>query len=75
VRLFEEVIVHTKNGTSIAGSLRRRHGRWLVLAQARLLDGTGPPVKLDGDVSIPREQVDFAQRAAPPSPDPDRRTS
>lgn len=69
MRLFEEVIVHTKNGTSIAGSLRRRHGRWVVLSGARLLDGRSPPVKLDGDVSIPREQIDFAQRAAAPDPE------
>lgn len=62
MRLFDTVVVHTKTGQSIRGAVRRKRRPWIVLADAVLLDGQAEPVKLDGDVFIPSDNVDFAQR-------------
>jgi hypothetical protein len=62
VRVFDSVVLHTKTGQSIRGTVRRQRGRWVVLSHAVLLDGQAEPVDLDGDVLVPRENVDFAQR-------------
>jgi hypothetical protein len=62
VRLLDEVVVHTKTGQSIRGSVRRRRRPWVVLANAVLLDGSRDPTALDGDVIIPTDNIDFAQR-------------
>ena len=62
MKMFDEVVLHTKTGASIRGAVRRSAGRWIVLTRATLLDGTAEPVALDGDVIVPRENVDFAQR-------------
>ena len=66
--MFDEVVLHTKTGKSVRGVLRRRHGRWLVLINAVLLDGSGEPIPLDGDVIIPRDNLDFAQRTTKGAP-------
>jgi len=62
VRLFDQIVVHTKTGQSIRGAVRRRRRPWIILADAVLLDGSAEPVPLDGDVIIPVANVDFAQR-------------
>jgi len=63
MRVFDEVVVHTKSGQSIRGAVRRKRRPWLILANATLLpDGSAEAVSLDGDVIIPHANVDFAQR-------------
>jgi hypothetical protein len=62
VRLLDTYVVHTKTGQSIRGAVRRKRGAWVVLANAVLLDGQREAITLDGDVSIPRDNIDFAQR-------------
>jgi hypothetical protein len=54
------VIVHTKSGSSIKGLKAAVYDDCIVLRDAVLLEPEAQ-VLLDGDVPIPRENVDFMQ--------------
>lgn len=61
VRYASTVIVNLKTGGAIQGALIEDRGEVLALKHATLLQPAKPPVKVDGEVLIERENVDFVQ--------------
>jgi len=55
------VVVNTRTERAFRGVLWRMRGAFLVLRNAELLKGRGETVPVDGEVVIPRENVDFIQ--------------
>jgi hypothetical protein len=55
------VVINLKSGQAVDGYLIRRRGSLLFIRDAQLLEGTGDPVPLDGEVIIDRAEVDFIQ--------------
>lgn len=58
------VIVATKSGKDFRGILWDRHGEYLVLRDAELLQGQGrttTATKIDGELVIERANVDYIQ--------------
>jgi hypothetical protein len=55
------VIVSSKSGNDFRGVLWRQEGRYLVLRNAELLRTREAPLPVDGEVVIPRENVEFIQ--------------
>lgn len=60
LRLKNRVRVHTTAGDTLEGVVLRDRGGWVVLADCSRVAGDGP-VKLSGDVWVPRERVRFVQ--------------
>lgn len=56
-----EVIVNTKTELAFRGVLWQRRWGYLVLRTAQMLRDRGEPVKMDGEVAIPAQNVDFIQ--------------
>lgn len=54
------VVVHTRNGSSIRGVLAGTYQDALVLTAAALLSGN-ETIPIDGDVTVPRGNVDWIQ--------------
>lgn len=65
VALFRRVLVNLKSGKAIRGVLVQERGGLLELRDAELLEGTAPPVRLDGSVFVERSNIDFAQALGP----------
>jgi hypothetical protein len=57
---FQTVIVHTKAGTSVKGLRAAVYEDCIVLRDAMVLEPEAQ-VLLDGEVTVPRENVDFMQ--------------
>lgn len=58
------VIVSTKDGKDFRGILWDRHGDYLVLRDAELLQGQGRntiQTRIDGELAVPRENVAYIQ--------------
>jgi hypothetical protein len=62
---FSTVIVHTKNGMSFKGIKQTVYDDCLMLRDARVLEDEGMSRVLNGEVAIPRENVDFMQLMPP----------
>lgn len=60
LRLKNRVRVHTTAGDTLEGVAIRDRAGWLVLADCSRVGGEGP-VKLSGEVWVPRERIRFAQ--------------
>ncbi len=58
---LETVIVHTKTGHSIKGLKRTVYDDSVVLSDARVLEDEGMSSLLNGEIAVPRENVDFIQ--------------
>lgn len=58
---LEQVIVNTKTDRAFRGVLWQRRRGYLVLRNAELLKPGGERAKVDGEVIIPAENVDFLQ--------------
>lgn len=58
---LDTVIVHLKTGVSIKGLKRTVYDDALVLSDARVLEDEGMSSMLNGEIAIPRENVDFMQ--------------
>jgi hypothetical protein len=58
---LDTVIVHTKTGMSFKGIKQTVYEDCLVLRDARVLEDEGMSRVLNGEVTIPRENVDFIQ--------------
>jgi small nuclear ribonucleoprotein (snRNP)-like protein len=56
-----EVIVTTKTDKSFRGVLWEKRRGYIVLRKASLLQGRGDAIKMDGEVVIERDNVDFIQ--------------
>lgn len=56
-----EVIVTTKTDKSFRGVLWEKRRGYIVLRKASLLQGRGDVIKMDGEVVIERDNVDFIQ--------------
>lgn len=56
-----QVIVNTKTDRAFRGILWRKRWRYLVLRNAELLKPQGGTVRMDGEVVIDRDNVDFIQ--------------
>lgn len=54
-------IVNLKSGKSFRAILWDSQGGFLVLREAHMLQERMAPVKLDGEVCIPRAEIDFIQ--------------
>jgi hypothetical protein len=61
--LLRRVIVNFRSSENEAmeGVLVRSRGPWLILADASALKAGQPPMKLPGDIHIPRDDVKFLQ--------------
>lgn len=57
------VLVNLRSGRAVTGTLWVRRGRAVVLKSAELLEPGSPPVPMDGDVIVDRDQVEFVQVA------------
>ncbi len=57
------VLVNLRSGRAVTGTLWARRGRTLILKSAELLEPGAPPVAMDGDVILDRDQVEFVQAA------------
>jgi len=70
-RLRRRVLVTFRDpvAPSLDGILWQRRGRWLVLREVSVIDGTNrTPTRLDGEVTIDRDAVLFLQVSdAPPT--------
>lgn len=55
------VLVQLRSGNAVVGTLWVRRGRTLVLKSAELLEPSADPTKMDGDVIVDRDQVEFVQ--------------
>jgi len=64
---LDRVLVNLKTGTAIAGVLWQQRRGLLILRNATLYRPDGVTNDLDGDVLIEVDNVDFAQRLAPPT--------
>lgn len=60
LRARRRVLVNLTDGTALNGVLWRRHGRWLVLREARLHQ-PGGEAPIDGEAVIERARVLFVQ--------------
>lgn len=60
-RLRRRVIVTTSDGRSFAGVLWCRGRRFMVLRDVRLVEQSGSPVPVDGEVLLERDRVSFVQ--------------
>ncbi len=58
---LRRVIVNTKTDRSFRGVLWRQRAGYLVLRNAELLKPRGETARVDGEVVIERENVDFVQ--------------
>jgi len=58
---MRRVIVNTKTGKAFRGVLWRKRWGYLVLREAEMLKPRGETVRVDGEVVIERENVDFLQ--------------
>ena len=56
-----EVIVTTKTDKSFRGILWERRRGYIVLRKASLLQARADAIKMDGEVMIERDNVDFIQ--------------
>ena len=56
-----EVIVTTKTDKSFRGVLWERRRGYIVLRKASLLQARADAIKMDGEVMIERDNVDFIQ--------------
>ena len=56
-----QVIVNTKTDRAFRGILWRKRWRYLVLRNAELLKPRGETVRMDGEIVIDRDNVDFIQ--------------
>lgn len=61
--ISETVVVNTRDGNSIRGALVASHGDVIVLKGAVYLGATDGDVTIDGEAIIPRERVEWIQRA------------
>lgn len=60
--VLRSCIVNLKSGdTVLRGILWRTHGPWFVFRNAAGLKPNQPPMPIDGDVVIARENIDFIQ--------------
>lgn len=61
--LLRRVIVNRKDDrdTAIEGVLWAARGSWLVLKHATWLEPPKEPKPIEGDVLVPRENVDFLE--------------
>lgn len=61
--VLPRVIVNTKKGDAFRGVLWRRGLFWgvVVLRNAEMMRRDGEPLKLDGEVVILRDNIDFLQ--------------
>jgi hypothetical protein len=60
--VLRRVVVNTKtNQTAFRGLLWGRRGGYLILREAEMLAPRAAPARLDGEVLVPEENVDFLQ--------------
>lgn len=62
---LDTVIVHLKTGFSIKGLKSTVYDDALVLRDARVIEDEGMASVMNGEVAIPRENVDFMQIVPP----------
>jgi len=58
---LRRVVVNTKTDRAFRGVLWRRRGGYLVLRNAELVKAGGETVRVDGEVMIDADNVDFVQ--------------
>jgi small nuclear ribonucleoprotein (snRNP)-like protein len=62
-RLREDVVVTMKSGEAFRGVLFAADGRSFILRDAKALtDASARPVPVDGELILPRDQIDYFQR-------------
>lgn len=59
--ILKRIMVHLKDDNSIEGSLVAVMADGLILRAAELRNLNNPPVKMAGEVFVPRENLAFAQ--------------
>ena len=61
--MLRRVIVSQVSDTSVSlqGVLWQSRGAWLTLREVSLLRSGAPPIRMDGDTIIHRDQVAFIQ--------------
>lgn len=59
--LHRRVMINLTTGKAIEGVLVKQAGPLLLLKDARLHEGGGEPVPLDGEAVVERDRVDFMQ--------------
>ena len=59
--VLRRVVVNTKSGQAFRGVLWRKRWGYLVLRNAELLKAGGETVLMDGEVLVPRGNLDFIQ--------------
>ena len=57
----ERVILNTKSGRAFRGVLWAYHRRFAILKAAELLNPGGQLVPVDGEVIVPKEEIEFIQ--------------
>ena len=57
----KRIIVHTRDDQSIDGTLWEQTSDGVILRAAQLLNPSGSPTVMPGEVWVPRENVLFAQ--------------
>lgn len=62
-RLREDVVVTMRSGEAFRGVLFAADGRSFILRDAKALtDASARPVPVDGELILPRDQIDYFQR-------------
>lgn len=65
---YRSVILNTTTDKTFRGVLWDRRGEYLVLRQAEMLVKGAKPASMDGELVIPRTNVDFLQVVEPTVP-------
>ena len=59
--VLKAVILNTKTGRAFRGVLWQKRRDYLVLKDAELLQGKGETTRIDGELIVDRQNVDFMQ--------------
>lgn len=63
--MLRHVIVNTTFDEVFSGVLWKSRGPYLVLRDTSMLQKSGPPITVDGEVIIDRQKVAFMQAVSP----------
>jgi hypothetical protein len=59
--LLRSCILNLKSGEALSGVVWSTRAGWIALRKASLLKAGAPPMAIDGDVIVARDNIDFVQ--------------